>query len=153
VRGLGGDRAGAVFVEQLIVFLPTLFFVLVTYQLMDLFTANVLLRHAAFAAARAAIVVLPDDPARYSGVGVNQYAGARKTAVQRAAQLVLKTDPHFDPASIGVDVGKNNEDQLRATVTARYRCFASFVSIVCGGSSRELKGVGMDVYQGARYVY
>ncbi len=150
---LSGDAEGAVFVEQLIVFFPTLFFILVVYQLMDLFTANILLRHASFAAARAAIVVLPDNPARYSGAGVNQFTGARKLAVERAAGLVLKTDPHFDASSIGVEVAKNGNEQLRATVTARYQCFASFVNIVCGGGSRELKGVGVDVYQGASYVY
>lgn len=145
---------GAVFVEQLIVYLPTLFMFLTTYQLTELYAANVLVRHAAFMAARAAVVVLPDDPKYYGKVPVNAYSGARKEAIHRAARLVLAADPHFDPQGVSVSVGTGTEgQQLAVTVTAPYRCFASYVNFVCGGAARTLRGVGADVYQGAAYDY
>ena len=72
------DARGAVFVEQLIAFLPVMFFFLAAWQLMELCAGDLLVKRAASAAARAAVVVLPDDPMFYGDVAVNSFTGARR---------------------------------------------------------------------------
>ena len=61
------DRRGVAYLEFLIAFLPLWTFALCIFQLALIAQANLLVRHAADAAARAAAVVLPDDPAEYGG--------------------------------------------------------------------------------------
>lgn len=86
-----GDRAtrGAVYVEFLIVFLPLFFFFLALVQLLFLHTANLMVKNAAVKAARAAIVVLHDDPTFYNGVPTGRFSGARKSDIERAAAIPL----------------------------------------------------------------
>ena len=48
--------------------------------------ANLVTKHAAVTACRAAIVVLPDDPAFYEKVPVNKPTGGRKEAIDRAPE-------------------------------------------------------------------
>ncbi|MGC4067164.1 MAG: hypothetical protein QM784_21495 [Polyangiaceae bacterium] len=160
-RGLVEDRRGAVIVEQLIVFLPVLFFVLVTGQVLEICTGAILLRHAAFCAARAAIVVLPDDPRRYGGEAFIKPGGAipdksnRVAAVTKAATIILRTDPHFDTnrVTVGLFFDKSNVE-LSARLTAPYRCYARFVNVACAGrGSIDLHAEGRDAYQGAEYAY
>lgn len=154
VQRLLHAEGGAVFVEHLIVFLPTLFFFLVTAQVLLLCIGDLVVRRAASAAARAAVVVLPDDPRRYGGVAPDEFSGARKAAIVRAAQMILEADRHFQPGDVQVAVsGERGDGPLTATVTARYHCFASFVNVVCGGASRELRATSTHIYQGAGYAY
>jgi hypothetical protein len=154
LRRLAREQRGAVFVEHLVVFVPTLFFFLATCQALLLCIGDLVVRRAASAAARAAVVVLPDDPRRYGGVDPDQFSGARKTAIIQAAQMILEADRHFDPGAVQVSLsGERGTGPLTATVTARYRCFASFVNVVCGGASRELRASSTHIYQGANYAY
>jgi hypothetical protein len=84
--------SGAVFVEFLICFLPVYVFFLCLMQLGLLFTARLLTEHAAISAARAAAVVLGDDPRRYGGEPPHRMAadrGRRQQAVRAAAVLAL----------------------------------------------------------------
>jgi hypothetical protein len=150
-----------VIVEQLIVFLPVLFFVLVTGQVLEICTGAILLRHAAFCAARAAVVVLPDDPRRYGGEAFIKLGDPipdksnRVAAVTKAATIVLRTDPHFETnrLTVGLSIDPSNE-QLSARLTAPYRCYARFVNVACAGRGAiDLHAVGLDAYQGAKYVY
>jgi len=148
------DARGAVFVEHLIVFLPCMFFFLATLQTIELCTGNLVIKRAASAAARAAVVVLPDDPKNWGGAPIHAFEGARAAAVIEATRMILKADSHFDPGSASVAVtGASGVGPLTATVTARYRCFAGFVNLVCAGSSRELKGVFTQAYHAAGYIH
>ncbi len=63
----GGSQRGAVYVEFLIVFLPIFLFFLILMQLALLYVGKLGIRHAAGRAARSAVVILDDDPARYEG--------------------------------------------------------------------------------------
>ncbi|HMJ15383.1 MAG TPA: hypothetical protein VK524_28400 [Polyangiaceae bacterium] len=154
LRDLWHARSGAVLVEHLIVFVPTMFFCLATLQTLLLCAGDLVIRRAASAAARAAVVVLPDDPRRFGGVPLHQYQGARAAAVVKATKMILAADPHFALEGVSVSItGVRNGAPLTATVKARYQCFASFVNLVCGGSSRELTGTWTQVYQGADYAY
>lgn len=59
------NEKGAVYVEFLLVFFPVFIIFLGLIQASLLFAANLMVRHAATIAARAAMVVLDDDPAKY----------------------------------------------------------------------------------------
>ncbi|MGB5547931.1 MAG: hypothetical protein WBM74_15255, partial [Polyangiales bacterium] len=66
-RSLLADRRGVVFLELLIAFVPMWTFFLCVLQLAFVAQANLMVKHSADAAARAAVVVLPDDPNEYGG--------------------------------------------------------------------------------------
>jgi hypothetical protein len=150
---LGRATEGAVFVEQLIAFLPVMFFFLATWQLMELCAGDLIVKRAASAAARAAVVVLPDDPMFYGGEPVNSFSGARKRDVELAAAMILATSPHFsDDFSVSV-TGASGNQPLTATIKAPFHCFAGWVSLVCGGASRTLEASARQVYQGAPFDY
>ncbi|MBX3250769.1 MAG: pilus assembly protein [Myxococcales bacterium] len=66
-RKLSTDTRAAVYVEFLVVFMPVFTLWLGMTQIGLMYAGDVIVQHAADAAARSAIVVLPDDPARYGG--------------------------------------------------------------------------------------
>lgn len=89
---IGRDQRGVVFVEFLIAFLPVYTFFLCLIQLGLLFSVRIVTEHAAFNAARAAAVVIGDDPRRYNGEPINRLVvkgGARYDAVRNAALLTM----------------------------------------------------------------
>lgn len=61
-RSLQEDQSAAVYVEFLIVFMPVFILFLGMTQVALMFSAKLVVQHAASAAARSAVVVLPDDP-------------------------------------------------------------------------------------------
>jgi TadE-like protein len=63
---LKGAR-GAVYVEFLLVFMPVFLLFLAVVELGQVYAARLVVQHAATRAARAAVVILDDDPARYGG--------------------------------------------------------------------------------------
>lgn len=65
LRALGGDARGVVYVEFLIAFVPVFLLCLGILQYALGATAQLVVTHAAWAGARAAIVILDDDPAHY----------------------------------------------------------------------------------------
>lgn len=64
---LARDARGVVYVEFLIAFTPIFVFFLALVQLSLIGVARIVVQHAAVRGARAAVVVLDDDPARYDG--------------------------------------------------------------------------------------
>ncbi len=68
VAATGRDERGVVYLEFLLAFMPVFVLFLAVCQLSLLYTGALVVRHAAYAAARSAIVVLEDDPARYEQV-------------------------------------------------------------------------------------
>lgn len=148
------DTRGAVFVEHLIAYLPVMFFFLAAWQLMELCAAHLILKRAASATARAAVVVLPDDPAFYNDVPKDSYSGKRKDEIELAAALILATSPHFS-SDFTVEVPETKGSApLTATVKANFHCFAGWASLVCGASgSRQLTAKSTYAYHGAPYDY
>jgi hypothetical protein len=67
VARLAQDDRGAVYVEFLMVFMPIFLLFLAAVELGMVYAARLVVQHAANRAARAAVVVLDDDPARYGG--------------------------------------------------------------------------------------
>jgi Flp pilus assembly protein TadG len=154
-QSLARDRRGAVYVEQMIAYLPVMFFFMATWQLLELCAAHLIVKRAASAAARAAIVVLPDDPAFYDGVAKDSFSGKRKEDIELAAAMILATSPHFtSDFKVEVPSGLKGSAPLTATVKAKFFCFAGWVSLVCGPTGvRELSAKSVYAYHGAAYSY
>ena len=153
---LARDTSGALFVEHLIAFLPVMYFFLATWQLIDLFTADLIVRRAANAAVRAAVVVLPDDPNAFGrDKDIHQYAGLRREYVQRAAELVLMAAGNIeDNVRVELTGTFSDHNPITAAVTVSYRCTAAWVNIICGGQpTRALTARSTHAYQGARFSY
>ena len=92
-NGIGqpGLEQGAVMVEFLIVFMPVFLLFLGVIQSGLLFVARVVVQHAATNTARAAAVVIGDDPGRYDGEPPHEVSpdGERYRAVRNAALITL----------------------------------------------------------------
>ncbi|HTV18063.1 MAG TPA: hypothetical protein VMG12_05315 [Polyangiaceae bacterium] len=148
--------SGALFVEHLIAFAPVMYFFLATWQLIELCATDLIVRRAANAAVRAAAVVLPDDPNSFGrDNGINTYAGLRRDYVQRAAELVLLAAGNVeDNVTVDVSGTFSEHNLITVEVTARFRCTAAWLNIVCGGQpTRALTARSTYVYQGARFDY
>jgi hypothetical protein len=174
---------GAIFVEFLIAFLPVYVFFLCLLQLGLLFTVKLLTEHAAVSAARAAAVVLADDPKRYEQTRAHELreprafrrANPRYSAVRSAAMLALfplilngsvqSVDVSFPPAEEpgGVDPGKvklapmgdQEVSKVRVRVEVTASCRISFANwLLCAPLlSAPVSAEAIYPYQGAFYDY
>ena len=157
--------AGAVYVEFLIAFLPLFVMFMSLVQLAFVEVANLVTKHAAVAAARAAIVVLPDDPSYYGGQAVNVASGARRDAIMSAAKARLSAvgiDPEVTlrfPSSPGGDDDKTQfarDDVVRVHLEFSYPCKIPIGSFfVCRSLElhKTLKAEAAMPLQGAGYDY
>lgn len=159
------DHRGAVYVEFLIAFLPLFIFFECLIQLAGIYSAKLIVQHAASCAARAAVVVLHDDPSEYGGTAVGLATGERRDAIKMAAAIPLRAvrsvvdlDVTF-PTSPGgnddrTDFGR--DDLVRVKVTAYYRCQVPIANrLVCGfvSGKRAITGEAALPNQGADYEY
>jgi Flp pilus assembly protein TadG len=163
VRRLRARRSqrGEIYFESLIAIPIVLFFFVQVWQLNELFVANLVLGHAANAAARAAAVVGPDDPARYDDEDVDDLSDGtvRMDDVTMAAQIVAASATTLDIDSVTVEADQttfapnNRNAPLDAIVSADFMC-PSWLSLVCLGSDTiTLEKTVTFPYQGASYEY
>jgi hypothetical protein len=91
--GLSNDVRGAILVEFLIAFLPVFTFFLCLVQVGLLYAVRLAVEHAAVNTARAAAVVVGDDPSRYRNeMPLHRFqhrSGERYKALRRAALITL----------------------------------------------------------------
>jgi Flp pilus assembly protein TadG len=164
MRSLRTDRDGAVFVEFLIAFMPLFLFFSSLVQLIVLETADIVTKHAATVAARAAIVVLPDDPQYYDSTPVNRAEGRRLSDIQAAARVpltALDPDPTFTltfPSAPGASDNRTqfrDDDMVRVRIAYAHRCGVPIGNVlVCGAQrTRQLTGEAAMPNQGANYDY
>lgn len=167
------DQRGAVYVETLIAFMPLLLTFFSVLQVMELYAAKLMVRRAASAAVRAAVVVLSDNPENYeceNGTGPTEGSDAPKVSgaeegaaacmladLVEAARIVLAAGHGFR-ASSGPQVHVTGElsghSLITAEVRASYRCFTPPFGIVCGTDRMaELSARASLPYQGADYKY
>ncbi len=152
------DRRGAIMLETLIAFLPLLFFFVGICQVADGYAHQLIVQRAASAAVRAAVVVLPDDPIHYKNVRPHQYIGARKRAIDRAAEIILDASLTFrkSPHTIRVTGVRRPKggDPITARVSARYTCILPLLGMFCGRRRHiQLNAEATLPYQGASYAY
>src|SRR5688572_10094108 len=141
---------GAVLVEFLVAIVPLLvtFFCLV--QLAKLYSAKIVLDHAAITASRAAIVILPPNP------DAPREAGRGHRDVTRAAELAMgpwKTSRAFTKVNIDARTPSEPYGMTTVRVTATYRCGVPLGGrIVCGlGGTKTMTSEASLPNQGARY--
>jgi hypothetical protein len=134
-----GDRSGAVYVEFLLAFLPLFLFFSALLQLGMVQIADLVTKHAAVTAARAAIVVLTDDPMFYGGTPVNEASGARLEHIKKAAEIPLTAVAAADEIKRRLivylpDGPTIGEDQVvRVLVTFTYPCSIPVGNrLICG---------------------
>ncbi len=164
-QDLRKDARGAIYVEFLIVFMPMFVMFMSLVQFAFVQTANLVTKHAAVQAARAAIVVLPDDPAFYGNVAVNKVAGDRKAVIEAAARgrlLAVSMVPDFTikfPSTPGGDDDKSQfqqDDIVRVKLTFNYPCKIPIGNrFVCSmlGQKKALKAEAALPLQGAGWEY
>jgi hypothetical protein len=152
-----------VYIEALVALPIVFFFFVQTWQLCEFFSANLVLGHAAYAAARAAVVVGPDNPLYYDYDDVDNIEdgdGMRMEEVTNAAMIVASASPTLDADTLEVECALGNGGgpkgyyaPLEATVSADFKC-PSWLSLVCLGSdSLPLEKFATFTYQGAGYEY
>jgi Flp pilus assembly protein TadG len=142
-QGLVRDRKGAVYVEFLATFLPITIVFLGLAQSAGLYSAKLITAHAAVVGARAAAVVIPDDPKHYDDSEVGEVSGKRKQAIERAVGMTLKANGSIIGYSVEVEgadgqakqkfAQSGSYQQATVRVKAIYMCSLSVASyIVCG---------------------
>ena len=93
------DLRGAVYVEFLLVFLPVFLLFLCILELGFLYTGRLVAQHAATRAARAAVVILDDDPAFYGGEARNRVDPNGTTTNPSAVEAFLDGSGYGSGAS------------------------------------------------------
>lgn len=111
------DERGLVYLEFLIVFVPIWTFSLCTFQLVQIAQADLIVRHAAEAAARSASVVLADDPDEYGGEPERSIARNEVTAGSLRADIArISVSATSSPRSSGrllANVGRSRLNTIR----------------------------------------
>ena len=134
MKDLARCTRGDVFVEFLGSFMVMFCFFLLLWQYSYLQIASIFVKHAAVQTARAAIIVLHDDPAKYNGVPKGEYEGKRKEEILRAANMVvrpLKGKPQ-DLKLLGMKSSYGRDDLVEINLEYHYSCFIPFARyIIC----------------------
>lgn len=164
-KGAVGSTRGAIYVEFLVAFFPVFTTFLGLVQIADLYQANLIVQHSAVAAARAAVVVLPDDGSYYDNVEVGHFSGKRKEDIVKAASLTMFASRSLTelrvtlPSSPGSDDSRSEvqrDDLIRVQVRANFECRVPFVNrLVCDAQS-GLKTISAEAAfpnQGASFTY
>lgn len=176
---LRDDTRGAVYVEFLIAFMPVFVFFLCLLQLALLFSAKLLVEHAATEGARAAAVVFGDEAGPYGEPSpqVNTSSKERRRAVRSAVLIALapmilddtvgsvgvfypdtaggKTTPAGSPIK-----ARMGDGMVRVRVEAAIVCKIAIANIIAcerlGNSTlrvRQVPAESVFPYQGANYAY
>jgi len=154
-RGKARGTEGAVYVEFLAVFFPLFSFFLGLVQLMFVHTASIVTSHAAISAARAAAVVVSDNPAYY-GSNPGSATGARLVDITRAAKIPLSAlGTDSSAVDLKLDSGSYGRNQLiTVTLEYEYKCRVPLGNLIaCGGTTKKIKAEASMPNQGADYVY
>ncbi len=156
---VGRDARGAVYVEFLIAFLPTLIMFLCLWQVSILYTVKLMVDHAAMSAARGGAVIAAETPNKVNDQGgastVNQLSDQRMKLIKNAVDIALApliisgtiawvSLDYPNPTSRGgpdtmsnksyPPMSGNTVSMFRVRVTATMRCRIAFANeIMCGG--------------------
>jgi hypothetical protein len=168
---------GAVFVEFLIVFLPVLTFFLCLVQLSLLFAVQLVVEHAAVNTARAAAVIISDDPKSYKNEPLHKISSKsseRYGAIERAALLSLAPyifdgsiytvnvlfPPPDQPGGKGRDLpvsftpmSDSSISKVRVRLEVLAACKIAIANrIACGGVTGLLSSLGVPFIRPTRTI-
>ena len=131
------EQRGAAYLETLIA-LPIMFALFNALVLCGyLCTAKLIVQRAASAAARAAVVFLPDDPEYYdrNDAKSGRKSASKEACVKQAARHVLMASPFFlvDDANLDVKIegAKKHFSATKVTVRAKYDCSSFLGAFLC----------------------
>jgi Flp pilus assembly protein TadG len=165
-----GDTRGAVYVEFMVAFMPFFLFFLCLWQVAILYWTKLMVDHAAFSAARAAAVIVAEDPNNVgdSSGTANTLTNTRASLIQNAAYIALAPlmingtldnvslqypDPTQPPGSADAMMNKqykpmsgNTVGNIRVRVTATMQCRIAFANLImCGNFFQKQFGTfGLD---------
>lgn len=162
-RSLRKDTRGAVMAEFAIALMPMLMAFFGFVQVSRAFQANLVLRHSAIVAARAAAVIsnkndnLPKEKDSDGNDNGNKDDGQEE--VELAAALALRPwleDGAFDNVTVNIDDKSTRDDpygMVNVTVTATYNCGVPLGKLlVCGTDATLTKSITAGFpHQGAKY--
>lgn len=152
-------------VEFLVAFLPVMTFAMCIFQQTVLYAGQLLTEHAALSAARAASVVVPDNPNRYGGEGANTAGNKRKEAIRLAAIRALGPLVQDENISeVDVDLGGGGgatnaaigaKSPINVTVNATFQCKVPLAAQIICDSNGEFKLSAQATLpnQGASFTY
>lgn len=175
---LPGDRHGAVYVEWIIAFLPLFIFFSYLVQFGLLCTASIVTKHAAWMAARAAMVIVPDNPIYYGGsIGLAWPTASplgglacgqppktitftpnseQLSEIQTAAGRILEPVGASMTNLPTVTLDKSSyaiTDTITVTVAYPFPCTIPIGNFICLGSTKTLTAQASIPMQGANYQY
>lgn len=166
LRRRRSSERGAVMVESLIAIPTILALFFMTQQLAYLAVAQLVTQHAAVQAARAAIVIVPDDPFAFDDRSpIGSAKGDRLAAVKLAAQTPLAAvSDGKAPRDVQVEVqllkdGQEAEefekdDVVGVSVHYDYECTVPVGKLICGAdATAKLEATASMPNQGAEYGY
>jgi hypothetical protein len=150
------DARGAVYVEFLIAFLPILAFFMALIQLTWVNTANIVVKHAAVIATRAATIVIPDDQNNYD-TDPGDASGERMNAIVSAARgpLYALDDAPSPNVSLPLGTHYSAHGMVKVRVDYDFPCRVPIGGpIVCALSkTKRLSGQSAMPLQWANYKY
>jgi hypothetical protein len=158
-NALQRDQRGGLMLEALIALTPVLLLFAAVCQTCDAYAHRLIVQRAAAAAVRAAVVILPDDGARYGDPGqraVNRLVGERKRAVEAAALSLLHASPQLSANSSRLEVTGSFQlgSETKVQLSVDYTCLLPGLPLICGRSGKlQLQATAQLTYQGARYCY
>ena len=147
------DQKGAALIEFVIAFSPMLMVFFSFAQAAQLAKAKLILKHAAIAATRAAIVIKDKD----AGTTTNPGDNGEETDITWGANIALGTyliDGNVDAAT--VDCARADREDpfglVTCTVRTTYHCDVPLGKLlVCGGNTMLIEEKSSLPHQGARY--
>ena len=155
-RGFLSATRGAVYVEFLIAFMPLLMFFLSLIQLTWVNTANIVVKHAAVIATRAATIVIPDDQNEYD-TDPGDASGERMKAIESAARGPLFALAIVPSPRVSLPLGDtySAHGMVKVRVDYDFPCRVPIGStVVCGFLRKKtLSGEAAMPLQWANYKY
>jgi len=161
--GLRKDKRGAVYVEFLGAFFPIFFGFWCLMQSVGVYSGKLVTMNAAYLGARAAAVVIPDDPKNYdSKPGI--VTGKRKDAIVRAVQMGLGGNRSlwWPLAQVTIRGGDGKEktnfsrdEVVIVRVQVPYRCRLPVADkVICGFAGlTTINAEARMIVHGAEYEY
>ncbi len=148
---------GAVYAEFLVVFWPIFLTFWVLTQAAGLYSAKLIVMHSAVTGARAAAVVIPDDPKNYGGEKpANALTPRRREAIERAVALPTLASLSLGVPQVTFPAGQHYPPGSTVTVDVEvpYHCQLPVAKwLVCQGGTRVLQGRAKMRVHAARYSY
>ena len=156
-RTLVADERGAAYVEFLVSFLPLFLMFMGMVQISLAFAGDLVVQHAAVRAARAAAVVLDDDPERYDGqdrLDLGNGTGTAEDSLGSVALIVAPLGAVGSLSSAGSPSGGMRMGAIRTAAGAPLMAISPSLSQMLGdesvmdaiGATQERGALGASAY-------